>query len=519
MPALALVAPEVLGSSTPRLYTPPLRELTPSTSYGFEVIEFARDVLGRPLYPWQEFAVIHGGELLETGFPRFRFVLLLAARQNGKTEIPVVLAAYWQFIERVPIILGTSTKLDYAAETWRKTVNRVERSPILVGEHAERWTRETNGEQHSWTLADPDADPTDVEQGVSRYKISASNAEGGRSLTIDRLILDELRQHHDYSAHDAMVPAGNKRQDFQAWALTNAGDARSVVLNDYRDQALAEVERRDTADTDVCLMEWSAPEDSDPEDPAALAMANPSLGRDGMTLGPLLKQARRAKEKGGDVLTGFKTEVMCIRVRILTPAVDPVAWRSCLVPGDLSAVRGRVACCIDVAPDLRHATLMAAAKLPSGKVRVEVVQAWDGPRAVDALRRSLPALVARVKPRALGWLPGGPAAALSVDMAKRKGWPPAGVTVAELRAELAAVCMGFGEQVDSGEILHAGDPLLDAHVLGAEPLKRLGGDGWVFSRKGEGHVDAAYAAAGAVHLARSLPPPLGKPRLIVVSDD
>jgi len=166
----------VLGSSTPRLYTPPLRELTPSTSYGFEVIEFARDVLGRPLYPWQEFAVIHGGELLETGFPRFRFVLLLAARQNGKTEIPVVLAAYWQFIERVPIILGTSTKLDYAAETWRKTVNRVERSPILVGEHAERWTRETNGEQHSWTLADPDADPADVEQGVSRYKISASNA-------------------------------------------------------------------------------------------------------------------------------------------------------------------------------------------------------------------------------------------------------------------------------------------------------------------------------------------------------
>lgn len=506
----------LLGSTQPRLWTPPLRELTPDTSYGFDVIDFARDVLGRPLYPWQEFAVIHGGELLETGVPRFRFVLLLAARQNGKTEIPVVLAAYWQFVERFPVILGTSTKLDYAAETWRKTINRVQRAPLLAGEHAERWTRETNGEQQSWTLADPNADPTDVEQGVSRYKISASNAEGGRSLTIDRLILDELRQHHDYSAHDAMVPAGNKRQNFQAWALTNAGDARSVVLNDYRDQALAEIERHDTADTDVCLMEWSAPEDSDPEDPAALAMANPSLGQDGMTIGPLLKQARRAKEKGGDVLTGFKTEVMCIRVRILKPAVDPMAWRQGLVPGDLAAVRGRVALCLDVAPDLRHATLAAAAALPGGKVRVEVVRAWEGQDCTAALRRSLPALVARVKPRAFGWLPGGPAAALSVDMAKRKGWPPAGVTVAELRTEAAAVCMGFAEQVAAGAILHAGDPLLDAHVTGAEPLKR--GDGWVFSRKGEGHVDAAYAAAGAVHLARSLPPPLGKPRLIVVGD-
>jgi hypothetical protein len=39
----------------------------------------------------------------------------------------------------------------------------------------------------------------------------------------------------------------------------------------------------------------------------------------------------------------------------------------------------------------------------------------------------------------------------------------------------------------------------------------------VFSRKGEGHVDAAYAAAGAVHLARTLPAPVGKPRLVVAN--
>jgi hypothetical protein len=50
-------------------------------------------------------------------------------------------------------------------------------------------------------------------------------------------------------------------------------------------------------------------------------------------------------------------------------------------------------------------------------------------------------------------------------------------------------------------------------VTGAGRLKR--GDAWVFSRKGEGHCDAAYAAAGAVHLARTLPAPVGKPRLVV----
>jgi hypothetical protein len=87
------------------------------------------------------------------------------------------------------------------------------------------------------------------------------------------------------------------------------------------------------------------------------------------------------------------------------------------------------------------------------------------------------------------------------------------VTVAEIKAELAAVCMGLAEQVGAGRSRTPVDPLLDAQIGGAERLKR--GDVWVFSRKGEGHVDAAYAAAGAVHLARTLPPPVGKPRLVV----
>jgi hypothetical protein len=89
------------------------------------------------------------------------------------------------------------------------------------------------------------------------------------------------------------------------------------------------------------------------------------------------------------------------------------------------------------------------------------------------------------------------------------------VTVAEIKGELTAVCMGLAEQVTAVQIAHSGQELLDAHVGGAERLRR--GDAWVFSRKGEGHVDAAYAAAGAVHLARTLPAPVGKPRLVVAN--
>lgn len=497
-------APDVLlGRTEPRLWTRPLRELTPETSVGFDQIDFARDVLGRPFDPWQEWLVIHAGELLPDGSPRFSTVVVLVARQNGKTEVLVILSLFWLYVDRVPLVLGTSTKLDYAKESWRKAVKLARTVPDLAAEIPARGgIRETNGEQELALVGD------------HRYKIAASNAEGGRSLSIDRLILDELRQHHDYSAWDALEPTTSARPGSQIWALSNAGDDQSIVLNDKRAEALAFIETGEGPD-DLALFEWSAEEDSDPEDLAALAQANPNLGHR-KNAKKLLANARRAVATGGEALTGFRTESLCVRVRKLNPAIDPSAWGRCLDVGDLADARSRVALCLDVAPDQLHATLAAAAVLPDGRTRVEVVAAWEGLACTDTLRRELPGLLARVRPRVLGWLPAGPAAVLAADLAERKGrtgWPPPGVSVAEIRGEITAVCMGLAELVQARQIAQSDDPLLTAHIGGAERLKR--GDGWVFSRKGEGHCDGAYAAAGAVHLARTLPSPIGKPRLVV----
>jgi len=520
----------VLGNTEPRLWTPPLRPLvpairdndgnviTPATSVGFAQVEFARNVLRHPFDPWEEWLAIHGGELLPDGRPRFRVVLVLVARQNGKTEVLVILTLYWQFVDSVPLILGTSTKLDYARESWKKAVKLAKTVPDFDKLRGTgRWTRDTNGEQESWTTED------------ARYKIAASNEEGGRSLTIHRLVCDELRQHHDYSAWAASEEATSAVDDAQIWALSNAGDARSVVLNEHRDEALKFIkwwDEHDNAgvaelllagehidgmpDFRLGIFEWSAPREADPTDVHALAQANPNMGRRKDTA-VLLAKARRAVRLGGDALTTFKTESMCISVTIMNPAIDPGAWQRCLAPGDLDAVRSRVALFLDIAPDGLHATLAAAAVLPDDRVRVEIVAAWEGVMAVEGLRRELAGWLGQVRPRAAGWLPGGPAAALAADMKKRPGWPPRGVTFEEIRGEVTAICMGFDKEVTAGRLAHSDDPLINAHVGGAERLPR--GDGWVFSRKG-GHCDAAYAAAGAVHLARTMPP-LIKPRLVV----
>jgi hypothetical protein len=438
-------------------------------------------MIGRPLDPWQRWLVIHGGELYLDGLPRFRQVLVLVARQNGKTELLVILSQFWQHVERVPLVLGTSTNLDYARESWEKAVMLCEATPMLAREVAD--VRRANGEQTLTT------------RGGSRYKIAASNRRGGRSLTVGRLIMDELREHATWDAYSAAKPATNAVEDAQIWMISNMGDEKSIVLNELRDQAL------DGLDERLGLFEWSSREGMAATDVEALAMANPNLGRR-IQLDALIGDAIRAQAAGGEQLAKFLTEVHCRRVPLMSPAIDLEAWAACRGDGSLDGFRDRVALCLDVSIDELHATLYAAA-VDGEKVRVDAVAAWDGQTAVRAMSAALPAIVERVKPRVLGWFPSGPAAAAAASLAERPGWPPPGVELTPIRGVVTAVCMGFAEQVRSHAIVHSGDPLLDVHVNAAEKLYQ--GDGWRFTRRGAAYVDAAYAAAGAVHLARTVP--------------
>lgn len=484
------------GRTEPRVWTRPLRELTPDTSYGYDVIRFARVVLGLRLYPWQEWLLIHACELLPDGRPRFRTVVVEVGRQNGKTFVPVVLAAYWLFVERVPMVLGTSTTLDYAREPLDKVVELVEATRALRRRVGPRWVRKTNSQHRATT------------RSGSRYQIAARGRRAGRSLTVHRLVADELREHADYATWDAAYNAMTAVGDAQAWALSNAGGAESLVLNDLRDLAVED------GDPQLGYFGWTAHPGVDVRDVDALLQANPSTGYGDIRIGGLVAEAEAALRTGGLKLAGFKTEKLCITVPTLNPAIDPGAWAACADPGDLAGVRDRVALFVDVAPDAQHATLVAAAVLPDGRVRVEPVEAWSGIGAADRAARALPAVVRRVRPRQFGWAPSGPAAELTAGLTERPGWPPPGVELVELRGDAAAACMALRSVVNARQLVHSNDPLVDAHVASAEQLWR--GDTWVFARRGRGHCDAAYAVAGAVQLARTMPAPVARRGLVVV---
>ena len=491
------------GSVTPRLWTPPLVELTPATSYGYDLIDFARDVLGIELDPWERWLATHMCELLPDMRPRFRIVLALVARQNGKSTLARCLILYWMFVDLIdmdigdkPFVVATSTDRSYAKKFWSATDEMIRRTPLLLPEAGK--TRLTIGEEAI------------VTSGGVEYGFAANNGSAGRSRTVHRALIDEVREHKSLDAWGAIKGAMNAVPYGQVVCISNQGEDDAILLDTLREPALSYIETGE-GDPRLGLFEWSAPDGAEPTDVAALAQANPNLGNR-VDLESLLGDAGRAMRAGGSELAIFRTEVMCQRVARLDPAIDPGAWEAAgtsTLP-DLAEHRLRVALCLDVSIDETHATLMAAAVI-DGVTYVDVVAAWD---SISEVRKAIRLTVARVRPARFGWLPHGPAAALVADLAadRRASWPPRGMELTPITADTAAVCMALPGLVTAGAVRHARDPMTDAQVDRAARIRR--GDTWVYGRRGVGPVDAVYALAGAVHLARTMPAP--RPPLVLL---
>ena len=458
----------LLGKTEPRLFTPPARPLTRQTSRGFEVIEFAEQVLGLPLFPWQQWLVKHALELDETGGPRFRTVLVLVARQNGKTTLLSVLNLWRMFVNGDRLILGTAQDLDVAKEAWQATVDLAQSVPDLAAEIPARdGIRRANGEQH-----------LKLDSGA-RYKIKAATGKAGRGLSADAVVLDELREQTSWATWAALSKTTNARPDAQRWAITNAGHAGSVVLNHLRDAAI------NSRDPSIGLFEWSAPDGCELDDRDGWAQANPSLG---FTITERVLES----DLRIDPPEIFRTEVLCQNVESLDGAIDPAAWAACRDRvGTLDGLRDRLHVVVDVAPDSAHVTVAAAAVGDDEVARVEVIAAYD---STEDARRQLPDLLDRVDPLVVGWFPSGPAAALADVLA-----PYDDLLVSYGDTKAREVCQLFADLVAGRRVRHFGQPLLDSHV--AASRRKTSGDGWRFARIGVGHVDAAYAAAGAVHSA------------------
>lgn len=288
------------GFTEPRVWTKPLVELTPETSRGFEVIDFAEQVLQVELYPWEKWLLIHMMELDSFGLLRFRKALVIVGRQNGKTLMAAVLAAYWIYVdagrwpEKLPeqqfVVVGAAQKLDIAMKPWKQVRRWGAPDDLKVGIANDRvpelqeitWPpRTTNGETELRT-----------HEGAAYLP---RTFDGARGQSAARLILDELREQYDYEGWSAIEKSANAMYDSLLVAFSNAGTKRSKVLRDIREIGHESV---DDPNTEWFIAEWSAHPDAKMDDPAAFAQANPSAGYlPGMSIKGLMRSAAQAKEK------------------------------------------------------------------------------------------------------------------------------------------------------------------------------------------------------------------------------
>lgn len=485
-PSRVASSPRLLGSEVPRIWTPPLRPLTRKTSRGFECIEFAEEVLGIVLVPWQRWLLIHALEILDDGTFRFRTVVLLVARQNGKSTLMQVLSLWRMYVDAAPLVIGTAQNLDIAEEVWQGAVDMAEEIPELAAEldqvfkqPGKKFFRLTSG---------------------SRYKVQAATRRGGRGLSGDLVILDELREHQNWEAWSAVTNTTMAREFAQVWAASNAGDGTSVVLAYLRAQAHLALGDPDginggdaraddeTYESSLGIFEWSAVPGLDIWDRPGWAQANPSLGHTALNERAMVSAAAAPESQ-------FRTENLCQWVDNMSEGAFPAGvWESNVVGANVR-ITGTPVVAVDLRTGLQQsAAILVAGRTDAGYDLIEVARYELGHEAKWSHDF--------VFTETMGILAG--LGLTSVAMDKVAGnellvslFEDAGITVVLLSmTDLKMGCAALTDGLINGRIKHKSEAALNIAVLGAG--KRVSGEQFLWAQsKSTTDITALRAATVA----------------------
>ena len=370
------------GKQTPRLFTPPLRELTPETSLGYMFIDFCESI-GQPLLPWQKWLSIHAMEIVgdihgEWHF-RFRYIIVLVSRQNGKTYWFKLLGLFFNYVLQTKLVIGTAQNLDKANDTFEEAVELIENTPMLD----EEFVKALRGAGKREYLL----------KGGERWKVVATNRRG-RGWSSDLILMDEIREQTDWEGWSAISKTMLARPSAILVAVSNAGDVTSVVLRHLRLQAHAQLGDPDHVagirenlggediDDSLALFEWSASPDCDINDREQWAQANPSLG-----YGFLTERALQSA-MSTDPEPIFRTECLCQWVEHLLPQPFPDgAWDGGIDEGSMIIPESPLYFGIDMSQDRRWTSIGVCGLREDGQWHIEVVARRIGTEwAIDWFR-------------------------------------------------------------------------------------------------------------------------------------
>lgn len=199
------------------------------------------------------------------GIRRFREVILIVARKNGKSTLAAAIGLYLMIADQEPgaEIYAVATKKDQAKIIWLEAKRMVRKSPVLLSK-----IKTLVAEMNSY-----------FNDSVFRPLGSDSDTQDG--LNVHGALLDEIHAWKNKNLYDVIVDGCTGREQPMIFITTTAGTIResvydmkyeecTLIINGYSDPdgyqddrvlpIIYELDKRD---------EW--------EDPAAWAKANPGL--------------------------------------------------------------------------------------------------------------------------------------------------------------------------------------------------------------------------------------------------
>jgi hypothetical protein len=449
-------ATEPLGSQVPTYRNVPRYSQTAAD----EAIDLAA-AAGLVLDPWEELALRDAlGVRDDDGRWAAFQVGLIVPRQNGKGTVLEVRALAGLFLFDERLITWSAHEFKTAVEGFRRLRRLIEDNRDF--ERKVQIVRTAAGQEG-----------IELRSG-QRVRFMARSRGAGRGFTGDTVILDEA-YNLPTEALAAVMPTMSARPNPQIWYTSSAPLAtpESDVLRRICKQGRAGSRK-------MAYLEWCAPYGAEPDDPDALATANPGLG---IRLNMDVIDAERLSLEPDD----FARERLGIwRESERETVFGHGKWETC---ADSGVKRPEAVCFgFDLAPGKTSAAIAVAGML-DGKVFVDVAVHDEG---TDWLVGELKRLKAKYKPDRIVCDELGPSGALLAKLER-----------ARIEVELVGTkqhqqaCGGLFLDVVEGRLVHPDVDVLNTAVFGA--VKREVGDAWLWSRK---KSDVDISPLVAVTLAR-----------------
>jgi len=468
------------GSTKPRIQNAPLK----GPSRIDEVKKFLEGLKenGEPmtLLPWQEYVLEDMLKVDKDGMFRRKSLLLLIARQNGKTHLARVriLAGLFVFGERN--IVAMSSNRNMALDTFNKVVDIIEQNDSLMAQVKQ--IRVANGQESIELLTG------------AKYEIVAATRDGSRGKTADLLFIDELREISE-EAFTAAKPVTRARKNSQVLMTSNAGDAFSSVLNTLRQRAI------DHPPSSLGYYEYSADEFAKIHDKDGWYQANPALGY-------LIDEETIEEAIATSSVEATRTEVLCSWVSALKSPWPYHAFEDLTVQDLVIAPGPKTVFAIDISVNKRNGSLVAGQIRDDGKIAVGVIAQFESQVAVDEL-----AMAAEVSTWAKQYRPVMICFDKYATMSVAERLQQTGYKIQDMSGQVFyQACGDLYDAIVNARIVHIGQKSLVDSMNNCAAKENDAG--WrIVRRKSAGDVSAAIGLAMVVH---QLLKPQSKPVIITV---